>query len=1798
MYHHFHKHRYELEQTGEWSFVPPSVKRKWRHAAKKTDKVERLREYMAMRRDRFLRIRGLCRQIRSIHGKSSDLIVSVMPESLVDENLLKVAGGGKRRKTAGMFGRTRLKKCHWQSIDSKGEQCTCTNYRMEHPHRLFKDEFGVLIHDTLATCGWHATRCVSNAHGEDPAVISTANEGALCNECLVTKGPIRNTTAFGAPGVRFKNKRVGSADTDPGAAGEEFLAWNKWFTKGPGRARKGVMRPRHPQAPPGMPPAGLRPPAIFVPPPPPPPVFSMANFRRQKTLAKWRLRKEEKATRSATAIQRTYRGYRARHLRAMVALEHPMRAQLRVESSIVMQSLVRRFLGRTLVLQIAAFRNVNATAIQRMARGMQARALFRRKRAQAIVQRQMLFFLTRAFVASAKVAKKIREEMRKKHAVALSLQRAWRGKKGREKAAMLRATRLRRHGAAITTQQMWRCVLAKRELAARQHAHRQEIRAAIILQSLLRMFFDRRRVEKLKLEFDTAARRLQPMVRGLLARAAARRERALLGQVWSWLGTDTITANDTYARFLPKSRYGVSEAEEELQRSCSLPHSASGGVLEDRDESREESGTASSMARMSLDTLAGERHFTTKFDTDRAGTCSKVEFKLGLESFLREQGYPLQKEEAALIVKRFFDGDGFCAWYSFLKAYHAGSSAKGAGSACTRHGRLLCTLCIRSKQLGFKMCQCGHVFDAHALALGGSKAGNGQAPRQQHKHKSGWVLPQKKQLNTLLSKGLPKTAVDRPVNVEGCSAATNLQAHRGATFPGGAGARAKTPPAASTKGVFSRELPCRRIPRRRRKRSPTSIAAEEIVLDREGVGVTGLSLAELSPPFFGKRGTASNGGDPRTAYTPRNDACHWKENAAVRPERQGMSQGKKNAYLPTLREAKLKEQERRDASWAGRQGQVERAALAEMSSTVQGKNAAEYAARLQDDIATNISVVDGRLSLAPVMSKKELKQGFSISAAVPFVTTDPVGLYLYLLKALSDERHELLRDERRFTDFVARHAVFLERHWCKIVKDMRNGSLDAHLPIADGKRKRIEGLMIPNKKRAQRLDDRLRVLGFHARASGIFNTGASASPVRETRGVVSPPSAAHGQGMKQPPSAGDNESGVRGEGRRGASAGGRTPLTQEEQQESMAKKVEASKRRRPGTEGTESDGIGRSVRRKRRTVTGGEMESEARLVKLREGSRARSPSAGAVQAIPTPEQASKTAYELLTAASANAAGVIEAKSGRGVCRYVCMHPGCGKVFHLKASAADHQKKEHRFRKRLAAPTPLTDQFMSASWPSDGVPWVPGSSSSRPLLPFGKSRGKNAPHGTLKATSSPKKRTGSAGGGKGEGSREKRGGGGRMSNSQAPSLGHDDSSLQARFTCGVPGCEHRFPEARLLGLHLRMGHSEFDLDRMKAAKEGTEPTSTLDGISATASIDVGGNLRASFLGTYRLVPPFQPPTGCRDILTCDLHGRLKHGCRRCEEITQLAAAAGSAGVPENDRAPLGLPLPPAKFYTRAMVVVVHNGRPVKLDLDCSQTLRCPLLRFPPSRAPSVECIPADDDEQDQAESAAEDGVPGCSDGTAVGQPTRQDSCSTKIDQTATTAVVDVGIDAANQDDDEEDVRCVLSPRRRKFDENNERGSSDNERQQQRQQQEPQGQLSDQRHPRHPDRQRKQRGALVPARLVALLVDGSGKGWMAARRLWSVHEVGFPALTKAGLAMRDIDQDQEFLVGTEVEYLPLSLVWDTCTIKIDRRDDVHSKQRLGALPTPLRYVSHGVDSATGDILVDSEVKLREKRLDQGR
>lgn len=63
--------------------------------------------------------------------------------------------------------------------------------------------------------------------------------------------------------------------------------------------------------------------------------------------------------------------------------------------------------------------------------------------------------------------------------------------------------------------------------------------------------------------------------------------------------------------------------------------------------------------------------------------------------------------------------------------------------------------------------------------------------------------------------------------------------------------------------------------------------------------------------------------------------------------------------------------------------------------------------------------------------------------------------------------------------------------------------------------------------------------------------------------------------------------------------------------------------------------------------------------------------------------------------------------------------------------------------------------------------------------------------------------------------------------------------------------------------------------------------------------------------------------------------------------------------------------------------------------------------------------------------------------------------------------------------------------------------------------------------------------------------------------------------------------QFFVGTGVEYLPLSLVRATCIVKIDRKDDVHSKQRLKDLPKPLRC---GTDTPRFILSGSSEVLRR--------
>ncbi|CAM9159035.1 unnamed protein product [Discosporangium mesarthrocarpum] len=502
MYHDFHKHRYKLEQSGEWVFVPPSVQRKWRLSSRETRAVRELRAYAKMRRDRFLRIRALCGQVQRAGLSKNNEVITIIPEAQVDHDLLALTAGqgkkqGSKQAAMEMLGGRKRRRCHWKDVSAKGGQCYCTNLRMIHPHRKFRDEFGAMVSDSLTTCGWHARFCVAKCHGDTAVAITTANEGALCNECLAqtTNGPVKITTVFGAPGVRLTDggqQKQADSDIESSTVRKVERVWNKWFTKGPGRLRRLALRPRHENAPDSEPPRGLRDPAEYTPPPPPPPFPTLAYFKRHLALAHWQVKKEKLGWQAAVKIQRTYRGYRARQgkrgMRRERGREHPERAAARVEAAIVMQSLVRRFLARCLSMQVQAFRESSALEIQRIMRGVLARMAFTREKAQLVINRQIMCYLARSFMRAARLAKKTREHIKRKNAVVLSLQKAWRGRKARKLYEGMRYDWVMRVGSSIIIQKGYRVSRARKELRKRRQEHEEKVTAAITLQTLYTVY--------------------------------------------------------------------------------------------------------------------------------------------------------------------------------------------------------------------------------------------------------------------------------------------------------------------------------------------------------------------------------------------------------------------------------------------------------------------------------------------------------------------------------------------------------------------------------------------------------------------------------------------------------------------------------------------------------------------------------------------------------------------------------------------------------------------------------------------------------------------------------------------------------------------------------------------------------------------------------------------------------------------------------------------------------------------------------------------------------------------------------------------------------------------------------------------------------------------------------------------------------------------------------------------------------------------------------------------------------------
>ncbi|CAM9492402.1 unnamed protein product, partial [Chrysoparadoxa australica] len=119
-------------------------------------------------------------------------------------------------------------------------------------------------------------------------------------------------------------------------------------------------------------------------------------------------------------------------------------------------------------------------------------------------------------------------------------------------------------------------------------------------------------------------------------------------------------------------------------------------------------------------------------------------------------------------------------------------------------------------------------------------------------------------------------------------------------------------------------------------------------------------------------------------------------------------------------------------------------------------------------------------------------------------------------------------------------------------------------------------------------------------------------------------------------------------------------------------------------------------------------------------------------------------------------------------------------------------------------------------------------------------------------------------------------------------------------CPVINCNKRFSLKSRLQLHLRVGHTVYEIEK-------TFPPHSGDGLAC------------AWIGAPTLHPPFSPPRGLPPISHCPTHDRLKDYCKTCQEVIR--------GAHEGT-----LPLPPARFYDRAQVeLATPEGASIRVDL---------------------------------------------------------------------------------------------------------------------------------------------------------------------------------------------------------------------------------------------------------------------------
>lgn len=89
-----------------------------------------------------------------------------------------------------------------------------------------------------------------------------------------------------------------------------------------------------------------------------------------------------------------------------------------------------------------------------------------------------------------------------------------------------------------------------------------------------------------------------------------------------------------------------------------------------------------------------------------------------------------------------------------------------------------------------------------------------------------------------------------------------------------------------------------------------------------------------------------------------------------------------------------------------------------------------------------------------------------------------------LMQIQSMEEERIHYDDGNFIRLIMDHIQLFERHWRKLVADIRQGKLNRNLDISADARSLYESTALPRPGLAKKLDNAFRDLGFHKKVLG------------------------------------------------------------------------------------------------------------------------------------------------------------------------------------------------------------------------------------------------------------------------------------------------------------------------------------------------------------------------------------------------------------------------------------------------------------------------------------------------------------------------------------------------------------------------------------------------------------------------------------------------------------------------------------------------------------------------------------------